>query len=135
MSAIQYRSAHIPLKIVNIGWKNILLADRGSAYFLRDDNNVEDHITTFLEFSVTSQLENTPAMISFIFYGTHQYWWFICWFNGIVMPTEEIKIGQIIKIPDQTQMENYLKRTFEKFGFRAASSVGTSTIANRIIRV
>jgi hypothetical protein len=135
MSVNAFRSAHIPLELASVGWRDIIVVNRAGAFFLRDDNLVSDNITSFLEVTITSRVENTPAMLAHIFYGSQKYWWFICWYNGIVFPTEELTIGRVIRIPDKVQVDSYLSRTSTKFGFGPTSKVGSPTATGRIVRV
>jgi hypothetical protein len=129
-----FRSSHIPIAAVNVGWRTILTPNRAAAMFLRDDNRVDEHVTSFIDYTIPSQDENTPAGLSFKFYGTKDYWWFICWFNGIVFPTTQMEAGRVIKMPDKMQIESYLKRSETVFGF-LATQTGVTNPTNRMSRV
>lgn len=131
----QFRSSHIPIAVSNLGWKTELIPNRAATYFLRDDNRVEDHVTSFIDYTISSPDANTPAGLSYKFYGTKDYWWFICWFNGIIFPTVELEAGRVIKMADLTQIESYLKRTETKFGFLSSSSNTATNPVNRVVRV
>lgn len=134
--AAPFRSNHLPVAIANLGWRSTLIPDRAAALFLRDDNFVGDYITSFLDYTIPAQDEYTPAGLAFKFYNNKDYWWFICWFNGIVFPTEELWAGRVIRIPDKSQIDSYLNRSQSVFGFMASSSGGTTTTpTDRIVRV
>lgn len=134
MSA-QFRSSHIPVSVTNLGWKTILIPNRAAAMFLRDDNHVSTFITGFLDYTIPSQDEFTPAGLAFKFYNNKDYWWFICWFNGIVFPTEELEAGRVIRIPDKSQIDSYLNRTRTQFGFTLPSSGSVSKPTDRVVRI
>jgi hypothetical protein len=50
--------------------------------------------------SVTQELVSRPDLIAFKAYGNIDLWWVIYEYNNIKDPLFELKIGQIIKIPD-----------------------------------
>ena len=58
----------------------------------------EDQGDTF--FTVTQEVLKRPDLISQNFYGDANYWWVIYEFNGIKDPLFELKMGQILRIPD-----------------------------------
>lgn len=41
-----------------------------------------------------------PDRISKVLYGTTNFWWFICWFNGISDVWNDIRENMIIKFPN-----------------------------------
>lgn len=51
-------------------------------------------------FTVTQEVIKRPDLISHTFYGNADYWWAIYEFNGIRDPLFELKLGQILRIPD-----------------------------------
>ena len=53
---------------------------------------------------------NRPDLISYKNYGTIQYWWIICLINGIFNPFEDIKVGDIIKIPNKLDIYDFHKK-------------------------
>lgn len=50
-------------------------------------------------FEVTSEVLKRPDLVAQSFYGSVEYWWVICEFNGIRDPMFELKLGQILRIP------------------------------------
>lgn len=55
-----------------------------------------------------------PDLISYRFYGTVKYWWLICYVNGIYDVFIDLKVGQLLKIPNILDIydfyRNYKKR-------------------------
>jgi hypothetical protein len=51
---------------------------------------------------------DTWASISFIFYKTIKLWWLICKFNNIKNPFEQLKGGDLIKVPNKEVVEYIL---------------------------
>jgi len=57
-------------------------------------------LSSTLEEVVVSNLEeNTPDLISFKYYGTMSYWWFVCLVNGINDPFTELVPGTRLLMP------------------------------------
>ena len=55
-------------------------------------------------FEVTQEVLQRPDLISQTFYGSVEYWWAIYEFNGIRDPLFELKLGQILRIPDLSRL-------------------------------
>jgi hypothetical protein len=51
-------------------------------------------------FEVTQEVIQRPDLIAQTFYGNSDYWWAIYEFNGIRDPLFQLKLGQILRIPD-----------------------------------
>lgn len=55
-------------------------------------------------FTVTQEVLKRPDLIAQTFYGNVEYWWIIYEFNGVKDPLFELKIGQILRIPDLSRV-------------------------------
>lgn len=55
-------------------------------------------------FTVTQEVLKRPDLIAQTFYGNVEYWWAIYEFNGVKDPLFELKIGQILRIPDLSRV-------------------------------
>lgn len=60
--------------------------------YLQEINSYTTHI-------VTQDQRGAPDLISYIKYGTEDYWWHLMAYNGICR-TSQIIEGKILKIPD-----------------------------------
>lgn len=56
--------------------------------------------------SITQDLTQRPDLISQKAYGTPDLWWVIYEFNGIKDPLFDMKIGQILRIPQIDRVLN-----------------------------
>jgi hypothetical protein len=54
-------------------------------------------------------LENSPDLISYLYYGTESYWWIICDVNNISDPSTELPRGKQIAIPRLSDISSYLQ--------------------------
>lgn len=59
---------------------------------------------------VNSITAGLPDLISYLEYGSEQYWWLLCVVNGIVDPINEITIGRNLIIPDKADMDAFIKQ-------------------------
>ena len=50
-----------------------------------------------------------PDRISKEIYGTSNYWWFLCWFNGISDVWNDIRENMMIKFPDVNLIKEAMK--------------------------
>lgn len=62
----------------------------------------EDQGDTF--FTVTQEILRRPDLIAQSFYGNTEYWWVIYEFNGIKDPMFELRLGQILRIPELSRV-------------------------------
>ena len=64
-------------------------------------------------FEVTQEVIQRPDLIAQTFYGNVEYWWAIYEFNGIRDPLFELKLGQILRIPDLGRLLQALSKLEE----------------------
>jgi hypothetical protein len=69
------------------------------------DEYTSEHVEDFL-WEVESGLELRPDLISFRFYNTVKYWWFICAYNGKADPFDCFEQGEVIRIPSLKSIFN-----------------------------
>ena len=50
-----------------------------------------------------------PDLISYKMYRTVKYWWLICYINNIDNPFADIKVGELLKIPNSIDIYNFYK--------------------------
>ena len=55
-------------------------------------------------FEVTQEVIQRPDLVAQTFYGNTEYWWAIYEFNGIRDPLFELRLGQILRIPELNRM-------------------------------
>lgn len=48
-----------------------------------------------------------PELLSYLEYGTHEYWWIICYLNKIQDPINELEPGLQIAIPFLSDIEEF----------------------------
>ena len=60
------------------------------------------------KFLVTGKYVNRPDLISYKVYGSSDYWWMICKFNGICDVFTELISGVVIDIPSILDLNNYI---------------------------
>jgi len=51
--------------------------------------------------------EKIPDLISYVEYGTHEFWWVICYINKIQDPINELEAGLEIAIPFIKDIEEF----------------------------
>jgi len=51
-----------------------------------------------------------PDMISYNFYGTVGFWWILMVINGINNPLCDLKVGQILQIPNKLDIYAFQKK-------------------------
>lgn len=61
--------------------------------------NGTDNPPPFLFTAYTARAGDTWTLLSHRFYGTIEYWWLICKFNGVTDPTGFPVEGEVLKIP------------------------------------
>ena len=61
-------------------------------------------------YRVTNQDIKRPDLISYKMYGTINYWWVICLANDIDSPLEDIAVGTLLKIPNQIDIYNFIRK-------------------------
>lgn len=64
-------------------------------------------------FEVTQEALKRPDLIAQTFYGNPEYWWVIYEFNGIRDPLFELRLGQILRIPDLNRVLNAIAKLEE----------------------
>lgn len=50
-----------------------------------------------------------PDIISQKIYGTTNYWWFVCWWNKISDPWNDLRTGMVISYPSIERIREALK--------------------------
>jgi len=60
---------------------------------------------------VTAWTTGAPDLISWLEYGTEDYWHILCLVNGIIDPISEIVPPMVMVIPLQTDINNYIQGT------------------------
>ena len=58
--------------------------------------------------------ECRPDIISYRAYGTQNYWWFICWYNGYMDIWNDLTENQIVRYPDLQKVRDFLKWRLDK---------------------
>lgn len=106
--AVHHRSQHIPLTFGRFGSTVKLIPDLALATHNKENHDVDSYITSWKKYIIRSPEEFAAPTLSYKFYGTVDYYWFLCWYNGIINPTRELKAGMEIKVPDYAQMVAYL---------------------------
>lgn len=59
---------------------------------------------------IGKDLEFRPDLISTKAYGTADLWWVICEFNSINDPLFDLRMGQILRIPNKDRILNAIKK-------------------------
>lgn len=54
--------------------------------------------------SVTQELLQRPDLVSYKAYGVPDLWWAIYEFNGIRDPIFDVKLGQVLRIPELSRV-------------------------------
>lgn len=62
---------------------------------------------------ITQEYVKRPDLISTKVYGTPDLWWVIYEFNGIMNPLFDLKIGQILRIPNLNRVLDVIQNTEE----------------------
>ena len=52
---------------------------------------------------------NLPALAE-KYLGDQNMWWILLQYNGLIDPIHDIRIGQVLRIPDRTSLISYLER-------------------------
>lgn len=60
-------------------------------------------------YRVTEEDLLSPDNISYKVYGTEQYWWLILYFNKIVDPFVDMKVGDLLYIPSLLDVYEFYK--------------------------
>lgn len=110
MAQNDFRSSHIPLSIAQYGPNVEIIPNRAIALYNKEGEPLERHLTNFTKYVITEKEEYSAPTLSFMTYGTHQYWWILCLFNGIHDPTTQLHAGLEVKLPKQVQIETYLNQ-------------------------
>jgi hypothetical protein len=64
-------------------------------------------------FEVTQEVLQRPDLIAQTFYGSVDYWWAIYEFNGVRDPLFQLKLGQVLRIPDLGRLLQAIARLEE----------------------
>ena len=75
-----------------------------TVYFNGIDNAAPSFFTPY-----TATANDTWTLISYKFYGTIEYWWLICKFNGVNDPTGFPVVGEVLKIPSEILRKDIVK--------------------------
>lgn len=62
----------------------------------------------YIPYTVTAN--DTWTLISYKFYGTIEYWWLICKFNGVTNPSDFPVEGEVLKIPADILKKDVTKK-------------------------
>ena len=110
MALRDHRTTYLPLRRVRKvnSHETEIIALHAGALWNQERFKVDDFLTDFVEYEVEQRFEFSAPSISYHYYGTVNYYWIICHFNGVIDPTTELKEGLKIKIPKLTQIENWL---------------------------
>ena len=66
------------------------------------------------KFLVTGKYVSRPDLISYSVYGSFDYWWMICKFNGICDVFNELVSGVVIDIPSIIDLNNFIANNSKK---------------------
>jgi hypothetical protein len=55
-----------------------------------------------------------PDIISYRIYNTTSYWWILMKYNNIIDPLEELVPGLILKVPDASDIRNFVREVKKK---------------------
>lgn len=66
------------------------------------------------KFLVTGKYVSRPDLISYSVYGSSDYWWMICKFNGICDVFNELVSGVVIDIPSIIDLNNFIANNSKK---------------------
>jgi hypothetical protein len=69
---------------------------------------LQDQVAKYTFFIVDAAHEFRPEKIAFRFYGNKNKWRFICMFNGVVNPLQDLYAGRQLRIPDLNEIEKLL---------------------------
>lgn len=106
-----FQSSHLPLDYIETGNGDILIPNRAIADYNLERNSMDRYITNYDIHLVDEGEQFSAPTISWKSYGDETYWWFICYYNGIMIPTQELKAGLKIKLPNLQQMKTYLNKS------------------------
>ena len=101
-------SNYIPPSRIKRGTEILTIKNHGLARWNNEKYRIDNFITRFTRYRIPAQVANMPGAIAQKFYGNQNYYWIICYFNGIVNPFKDLTPGKVIKIPNKTQLDNYL---------------------------
>lgn len=110
----ELRSSHIPVTPAKFGPSYEIIPNRASALYNQERYSIDKYLTNFERVTITAADEYNIHTLTFKIYGTHQYWWVVCLFNGIIDPTTELEAGREIRIPSLVQIQSYLSNDIFK---------------------
>lgn len=89
---------------------------KGTLIKTKQIQNFFDNKLRFLNgtFSCSSYVVKRPVFLPNLavkLYGTSSLWWVIARFNGIIYPLSEIKVGQVLYIPDLSELSKVINQT------------------------
>lgn len=105
------RAAHIPLSYVVDTNGFDLIPNRCQAIFANERYPIEDYVQKFIIRPVQLSEQYSAPTLAFNVYSEMELWWFLCIYNGIYFPTQQLHSGLMVKIPDKNQVLNYLTLT------------------------
>ena len=73
-------------------------------------SNLRYSVASVNTITVSSGFEaNLPALAE-KYLGDQNMWWILLQYNGLIDPIHDIRIGQVLQIPDRTALISYLER-------------------------
>jgi hypothetical protein len=71
-------------------------------------------ITEYSLYTINNAAAYRPDYISFLSYGTTDYWWLICFYNKIIHPMRDLYPSRVLKIPSVGQVTKMFQQMQEK---------------------
>lgn len=59
-------------------------------------------------YNMTSADQANAPGIAFSFYGSADYWWVVCLYNGILDPITELTPGRVLQLPNLADVNAFL---------------------------
>ncbi len=63
-----------------------------------------------------------PELLSYRLYGTTDYWWILCWANGVINPMTDMNPGDSWQIPTYDSIQTMLSQS--NLGANSTNQVG-----------
>jgi hypothetical protein len=67
-------------------------------------------VTEYNLYTIDESTAYRPEYISFKHYSTVDYWWIVCFYNGVIHPMRDLYPSRVIKIPSFTQITQMYQR-------------------------
>ena len=72
--------------------------------------NMRYNVASYVSVTIQSGFEaNLPALAD-QYLGDQDLWWVILQYNGLMDPINDIRVGQVLNMPDRTALISYLER-------------------------